>query len=85
MAPTPKSVINETANRVNLAKSWLLTLDRNQIETSVNTATLELLLRTIIEWGEPESNEQIEMTAEQLHEAHKQRVAAAFEAEQGRR
>jgi hypothetical protein len=45
---------NEIGSIVCLAKSWLLTLDRNRVETPVPTETLRLWLETIISLGTPE-------------------------------
>ena len=44
---------NITASTVNLAKSWLMTIDRQPIDTQVPTATLVLWLETLIALGEP--------------------------------
>ncbi len=44
---------NQTASVVNLAKSWLMTLERSRIETPMPTETLRLILETLIELGTP--------------------------------
>ena len=44
---------NQVASTVALAKSWLLTLDRASIETKIPTATLELMLQSIVDMGTP--------------------------------
>ena len=45
-------LINHTANAVNLAKAQLMSLDRSKLETPVQTGTLELMLKALIELGE---------------------------------
>lgn len=49
----PLPVHNALASTVNLAKSWLMTLDRRQLETPVPTETLRLFLSTLIDLGTP--------------------------------
>lgn len=44
-------VHNVTASTVNLAKAMLFDLDRSKLDTPVRTATLELLLNTLVELG----------------------------------
>ena len=75
----PLPIVNNTANMVNLAKQWMLTLDRKAADTVIPTPTLELMLRTLIEWGEPESAQKVELSATQLHEMRKAQVAAAMD------
>jgi hypothetical protein len=45
---------DQTASVVNLAKSWKLTLERAALNTTIPTATLELLLDTLIALGTPQ-------------------------------
>jgi hypothetical protein len=47
------------ASTVNLAKSWLFTLDRSKIETAVPTETLRLWLETLIDLGTPSTDHAI--------------------------
>ena len=49
-------VHNVLASTVNLAKSWLMTLDRSRIETPVPTETLRLWLETLIDLGTPSTD-----------------------------
>lgn len=44
---------DQVASVVNLAKAELMTLDRRNIETPVQTEKLRLMLTTLIELGEP--------------------------------
>ena len=44
---------NQTASVASLASTWLHSLDRSKVETSVPTATLELWLKTLIELASP--------------------------------
>jgi hypothetical protein len=45
----------KTASTLTLAKQMLMDLDRTRLETPVLTATLELLLSTLVEMGWPGS------------------------------
>jgi hypothetical protein len=56
---------NVTASTVSLAKTILMGLDRTQISTTLGTATLELLCRTIIDLGQRDNN-----TARAVQTAH---------------
>ena len=49
----PLPVHNVLASTVNLAKSWLMTLDSRQVETPVPTETLKLWLNTLVELATP--------------------------------
>ena len=46
---------DQTASVVNLAKSRRLTQDRASIDTTIPTATLELILDTVIALGTPQT------------------------------
>ena len=48
-------MIDHIASTVNLARSWLMTLDKNRIDTPVPTETLRLLLETVIRLGQPDT------------------------------
>lgn len=50
---------DRTASTVNLAKSWLFTLDRSKIDTAVPTETLRLWLETLIDLGTPSSAHEV--------------------------
>lgn len=82
MPNAPRPVIDRAANMVSLAKQWLMALDRSAADTSIPTPTLELMLNTLVEWGEPEGARRVELTAQEIHEQHKAQVAAAFEDQQ---
>lgn len=45
-------IINHTASAVNLAKSWRMSLDMTKIDSTIPTATLLLLLDSLIAIGE---------------------------------
>ncbi len=74
-------VHDQTASIVNLAKSWRLTLDRASINTSIPTATLELMLDTIITLGTPQV---VQDTGDAAARTVMGRVAAISEAERAR-
>lgn len=48
-------VINHVASAVSLAKSWRMSLDHASINTVIPTATLNLILNSLIEIGEGQS------------------------------
>lgn len=72
---------NVTASTANLAKSWLLTLDRSPIDTKVPTATLVLWLETLIDLAEPSNHREVGDTAKRTVMG---RVVAVSEAEKAR-
>lgn len=45
-------IINHTASAVSLAKSWRMSVDQSQVNTTIPTATLLLLLNVLIDVGE---------------------------------
>ena len=47
---------NQHASVASLASTWLQSIDRSKIETSVPTATLELWLTTLVELVNPGSH-----------------------------
>lgn len=63
---------DQTATVVNLAKAMRRDLDRMALNTSVQTATLELLLNSLIELGEPDapvmSQQRARTVAEMVHQ-----------------
>lgn len=61
-------VHDRTASAANLAKAMLMDLDRSKDETKVRTATLELLLKTIVELSTP-------VRFDKIHEEAKRTVA----------
>ena len=48
-------VINHLASAVNLAKSWRMSVDETKIDTVIPTATLVLLLDSLIGFGQDQS------------------------------
>lgn len=69
-----------TASTVMLAKSWLLTLDRKALNTTVPTATLELWLRTLVDLGTPAANQGVADGAARTVMGHAVRIGEAEKA-----
>lgn len=65
-------VHDQTATVVNLAKAMRRDIDRASLTTSVQTATLELLLNSLIELGEPDApvmaQQRARTVAEMVHQ-----------------
>jgi len=49
-------MINQTASTVLLAKQMLMDLDRGRVTTTVETATMERILRTLVQLGLGDDN-----------------------------
>ncbi len=75
----PLPIHDRLASTVNLAKSWLMTLDARQVETQVPTETLRLWLNTLVEIATPaqtrdlgdEAKKTVMSAMVQMTEAHR--------------
>ena len=80
----PLPVHNTTATAANLARSVLTTIDRSRIETPVATATLVLLLETLVEMAEPQREKVAENQARTVRQMAAQIETAARERDEDR-
>jgi hypothetical protein len=62
--PVHTSTHNTTASTANLARSILTSLDHRRVITEVNTATLALLLGTLIDLAEPRAAAEVAEAAQ---------------------
>ena len=61
---------NHNASLLALARTVLSGVDRSKIETPVQTATLVLLLETLVELGTPVVNDKLETQAQRTVVGH---------------
>jgi len=78
--PVHTSTHDVTASTANLARSILVSLDQRRLTTEVNTATLALLLSTLLDLAEPRAAER----AEEMQRTVRSLVAQVTTAERDR-
>lgn len=66
---------NETGSVVNMAQQTLRDLDPSSVETRISTAQLELMLKTLIKLGQPETAQQVSTAGARSIETIKASIA----------
>lgn len=66
---------NQTASTVNLAKSLLISIDRTKADTTIPTATYDLLLKTLVHLGDDQGGAGMKIAEAQSKEVSSRSAA----------